>query len=268
MLIDFLPIWVLFLVIIAIVLISVEVGFRIGRAVYGKTNREKEAPASSISGVVLGLLAFVIAFTFSIVSDRYERKKALVRDEANAIRTAFHRTDLLPEPDQERSRALLSEYVDQRIVVGQARDAHLIKGFLADAIRIQQQLWELAVINARRDMDSDVGALYVESMNELADLHASRVSVGLQARIPTGNWIVLLSLLTLGMTALGYHTAIADSRRSRVTPILAVAFALVLALIAALDHPGDSIMPVSQQPLVNVQSEIRVLSDMRTFDKQ
>ena len=73
-----------------------------------------------------------------------------------------------------------------------------------------------------------------------------------------GIWFVLLSLLTLGMIGLGYHTAIADSRRSRVVPILAVAFSLVIALIAALDHPGDSLMPISQQPLVEVQSELKV----------
>lgn len=267
MLIDLLPVWLLFFVIVAIVLISVEVGFRVGRAVYGKADREKEAPASSISGVILGLLAFIIAFTFSIVTDRYEKKKALVREEANSIRTAFHRTDFLPEPDRKASRTLLLEYVDQRIALAQARDPDLVQVFMANALRIQQQLWEMAVINGRRDMNSDVGALYVESMNDLANLHASRVSVGLQARIPTGNWIVLLSLLTLGMGALGYHTAIADSRRSHVTPILAVAFALVLALVAALDHPGDNFMPISQQPLVNLQSEIKVPSDTETFIK-
>jgi hypothetical protein len=109
-------------------------------------------------------------------------------------------------------------------------------------------------------MDSDIGALYVESVNEIAKLHATRVGVGLNARIPTAIWLVLLSLLTLGMIGLGYHTAIADSRRSRVAPILAIAFSLVIALIAALDHPGDSLMPVSQQPLVNVLSEMKAAS--------
>ena len=70
-----------------------------------------------------------------------------------------------------------------------------------------------------------------------------------------------MSLLILGMIGLGYYTAIADSQRSRVTPILAVAFSLVIALIAALDYPGNALMPVSQQPLVNVLSEMKTASE-------
>lgn len=264
MLIDIMPIWVLFFVIISIVIISAEIGFRIGRDVYDKARREKESPASSISGVILGLLAFILAFTFSIVSGRYETKKTLVRDEANAIRTTFHRADFLPESDRVTSRALLAEYLDGRITMAEARDPELVTGFLADARRLQRQLWEIAVANGRRDMDSDIGSLYVESINELERLHATRVSVGLQVRIPTSNWVVLLSLLTLGMMALGYYTAIAESHRSRVTPILAIAFALVLTLIASLDHPGDSLMPVSQQALIDVRSEITAAAETGT----
>lgn len=259
MIIDILPVWVLFFVTVGLVLLSVEVGFRIGRTVRGKTEDERESPASSISGVILGLQAFMLAFTFSIVSDRYDTKKALVREEANTIRTAFQRADFLQEPERAKTRALLQEYVDQRITVAQSRDAQLAHNSLGDSLRMQQQLWDIAVANGRVD-NSDIGALFVESANDIARLHATRVGIGLNARIPTAIWLVLLSLLTLGMIGLGYYTALADSRRSRVTPVLAVAFSLVIALIAALDHPGDNIMPVSQQPLVTVLSEMKAAS--------
>lgn len=239
------------------VLASVEIGFRIGRTVYTKSNHERESPASSISSVILGLLAFMLAFTFSIVSERYERKKSLVREEANVIRTAFNRADFLPDPDRETSKNLISEYLDQRIAVGLSRDKDLISEFLAGSTKIQKQLWAIAVANGRANAGSETLALYIESVNEIANLHATRVGVGLLARIPTGIWFVLLTLLTLGMVAMGYHTAIADSRRSRVTPILAIAFGLTLTLIAALDNPGDNFVPISQISLVNVQAEIK-----------
>ena len=87
-----------------------------------------------------------------------------------------------------------------------------------------------------------------------------RVALALQARIPTAIWAVLVSLLILGMIGVGYHTAIAASRRSRVVPILAVAFSLVIALIAALDDPRKSLIPVSQQPLIDVLSEMKAAS--------
>lgn len=258
MIIDYLPVWVLFFVTVGLVMGAGEIGFRMGRSVRGKTEDERESPASSISGVILGLQAFMLAFTFGIVSDRYDSKKALVREEANIIRTAFHRADFLPEPDRAKTKALLQDYLDQRITMAQARDLGLVEKTLEDARRIQDQLWEIAVAYGRVD-SSDIAALFVDSINEIARLHATRVGIGLHARIPTAIWGVLLSLLTLGMIGLGYYTAIAESRRSRVAPILAIAFALVIALIAALDHPGNSLMPVSQQPLANVLSEMKAV---------
>lgn len=255
MVIDIVPIWVLFLFVAGLVLLAVEIGFRMGRTVRGKTDAERESPASSISGVILGLQAFMLAFTFGIVSDRYDSKKALVREEANAIRVAWRRADFLPEPEKARTKTLLAEYVDQRIALAESRDFGLVDKALDSAGRIQQELWDIAVSTGQRE-DSVMGFLFVESVNEIERLHSSRAGLALYARIPTAIWAVLLSLLTLGMTGLGYYTAIADSRRSRVLPVLAAAFALVIVLIAALDHPGDTIMPVSQQPLVDVLSQM------------
>jgi hypothetical protein len=63
--------------------------------------------------------------------------------------------------------------------------------------------------------------------------------------------------MALGMIAIGYHCAIAQSRLSRVLPILAVSFSLVIALIATLDKPGNYIMPVPQRPLVDLLSDMK-----------
>ena len=77
--------------------------------------------------------------------------------------------------------------------------------------------------------------------------------MALQARIPIGLWSVLCGLTILGMISIGYHTGIAGSKRSKATLNLALAFALVIIVIAALDRPVAS-GPVTQQPLVDLQS--------------
>lgn len=256
MIIDIVPIWLLFIVVVGLVLFSNEIGYRIGHKVWGNSKAERESPASAISGTILGLQAFILAFTFSIVSDRYDDKKSLVREESGVIRTAWHRADFLSEPDRTRSKTLLKEYIDTRIDLTRRGDISLIVASQDNILSMQRQLWEMAVANGKADMNSDIGALYVESLNEISNLHAKRVGVGMQARIPTAIWFALLSLLVLGMISVGYYTAIADSRRSRVSPVLAVSFSLIIVLIAALDHPGGKLIPVSQQPLINVQSEM------------
>ena len=83
--VDTVPIWVFFVGTILVVMASIEAGYRLGR--HRRSEDEKEAPISGVSGAILGLTAFILAFTFGIVAERYDARKALVRDDANAIRT-------------------------------------------------------------------------------------------------------------------------------------------------------------------------------------
>lgn len=256
---DAMPIWAIFTITTILVVIAIEGGYRLGYAVHRVAEDEKESPVSAISASILGLLAFMLAFTFGIVSDRYDARKELLRDEANAIRTAWLRSDFLPEADRGEAAGLLREYVDHRLAVDEARqsrDADGLNKILIESARIQRRLWDMAVANARKDMNSDVAALYIESLNELTGIHALRVAVGLQARIPVGIWQALYALVLLGMIGVGYQTAIAGSRRSWATPILALSFALVIALIASLDNPFSKFITVSYQPLEDLRSSM------------
>jgi hypothetical protein len=115
----------------------------------------------------------------------------------------------------------------------------------------------MAVTNARKDMNSDVAALYIESLNEVFAVHASRVAVGLQMRIPVGIWLALAILTILGMMAVGYQAGIAGSKRTLAMPLLAIAFASVIALIGSLDRPTVVITTVPQQPLIDLLSSMK-----------
>ena len=99
-------------------------------------------------------------------------------------------------------------------------------------------------------MNSDVAALYIESLTEVMDVHASRLAIGVRMRLPSGIWIALYSPTILGMVSMGYHAGIAASKRSNATWVLPVSFAMVITLIAALDRPWGVTM-VTQQPLVD-----------------
>src|SRR3954447_26456847 len=186
--IDYLPTWVFFLVSICLVVLAVETGFRVRRSARRKSADETDPTAASIASVILGLQAFMLAFTCGIVANRYDARKTLAREEANTIRTTWNRADLLPEPDRGRSKALLEDYTERRIVIarsgdlGQARDS--LKGF-RDTL---QQLWQIAVSNGQKDLNSDIGALYLTSVNEITNLHATRTVIGLDARIPPTIW--------------------------------------------------------------------------------
>ncbi|HEY6611706.1 MAG TPA: hypothetical protein VIZ86_11290, partial [Pseudomonas sp.] len=184
---------VFFVVTVLLVAIAIEVGYRIGFAVHKSSEEEKESPVSAIAGATMGLLAFILAFTFAIVADRYDTRKALVRDDANSIRTAFLRSDFLPESDREKAAGLLATYVDMRLAAAQAVDVDTVRKTVAEMKGIHRQLWDMAVANARLDMNSDVAALYIESLNELINVHALRVAIGIETRLPREIWLVLFA---------------------------------------------------------------------------
>jgi hypothetical protein len=250
------PIWFLFAGTALLILLAIEAGFRLGHVAHRKSEDEKESPVGAIAGSILGLLAFILAFTFGMASDRYDSRKELVRQDAGSIRTAFLRSDFLPEADRMMAADLLRKYTEVRLSAVRSGDVQKIQESMDEIARIQKRLWNMAVANARLDMNSDVAALYIESLNEMFNFHALRISVGLQSRIPAAIWRSLYALVVLGMVAVGYQTGIAGSKRSWTMPILSFSFSLVLALIYSMDRPMTHIIQVSQQPLENVRAEM------------
>lgn len=252
-----------FLFTVLLVVLGIEGGYQLGRLVHSRTEDEKESPASAISGATLGLMAFIMAFTFAIVADRYDARKALVREDANTIRTAFLRSDFLPEADRGKASELLQQYLAIRLEAGVTGAPDKIDRLVAESGRIHRQLWEMAVANARLDMNSDVAALYIESLNEMISVHAVRMSIALGTRLPDEIWTVMFALLGLSMMGFGYQTAIAGSRRSWATPFLALSFAVVVVLIAALDRPLSGYFSASQQPLMDLRTEMSIAREIR-----
>jgi hypothetical protein len=261
---DAIPIGVLFATTIIVVMSSIWAGFRLGHTAHRRSVNEKESAISTAATAILTLAGFILAFTFSIVSDRYDTRISLVRDEANVIGTAKLRSDFLPEPDRSQAAGLFKEYVDLRLDAVQSHDFDKIKIALTESGRIQHQLWDMAVRNARKDLNSDIGALYIASLNELIDIHASRVAVGLHVRIPGGIWLALYALVILGMVVIGYQAAIAgSSKQSWAMPLLAFSFSLVIALIISLDRPQSDFITVSQRPLEDLRASMAAGFDAR-----
>lgn len=255
---DSIPIWGVLALSILSIIVLIEAGYRLGNAAHKRTSAEMESPVSAMAGAVLGLTAFVLAFTFGIVHDRYDSKKELVREEANVIWTVYQRTDFLPQAEALEAKQMIRRYTDLRISLPFAaqREQGLrlldVRKTTAEAVAIQAKLWDGAVVNARREMNSDIGAMYIDALNEMTSLQQLRLAIGVHARVHLSIWLTLASLIVIGMLALGYQTGIAGSYRSRATAVLAGSFGIMLSLIIALDRPG--LILVTQQPLVDVRA--------------
>jgi hypothetical protein len=262
MIFDAIPMWGVFVAAILVVMGALEIGQRLGHVVRARSDHEKESAVSTIAAAILGLAAFMLALAFGTVWDRYDSKKALVREDAAAIRTAWLRSDFLPDSERGEAVKMLKRYVDVRLDFVQAGsiERDRLKSALDETLQIQNNLWNMAVAEARKDMNSDVAALYIESLNDVNNIHAERISVGIQTRVPFEISFVLLCITILGTAGVGYQTGIAGSSRSLTWPVLALSFALSFSLIVSLDRPDSGLIRVSQQPLIDVQTAMAAKS--------
>lgn len=248
------PLWVIFAIMVATILISLTIGYRAGILVRKRAEGEPEGPIGGVVGATLGLLAFMLAFTFGVTTNRFDTRKQLLLDEVNALGTAALRADLLPEPHRTECARLIGQYVDARVLG--ASDISRLPETLKTTERIQSDLWSHAVALARADMNSDIGALFVESINSIVELHRSRTTVALQYRIPPVVWQILLLLTFLSMVAVGYQFGITGRYSAAEILILALSFSLVVVLIADLDRATNGLVTVNQQPMIDLQQRL------------
>ena len=249
---DFFPIWALFLMTVLFVILSIEFGAWLARYRHSRLKEGTEVPVGPMVGAILGLLAFMLAFTFGFAASRFEERKQLLQSEVNIIRTAYLRAALIPEPVMSDSRRLLREYVDIRLdgsTPGKLEEA------LERSRTVHDQLW-LQAIAAAQIGRPPVNSLFIQSINEIIDTHAKRVTVGLRNRVPAIIWLVLYSLMALAMSAIGYQNGQSKARRPLAAIILVIAFSAVLSLIIDLDRPGAGLLRVSQVGMSELKQEL------------
>src|SRR5205807_1701661 len=152
-----------FIAILFVVLISVECGYRLGKYRRSRHEQEKQAPVGTMVGATLGLLAFILAFTFGLAAQRFDTRRQVLLDEANAIGTTYLRAAMLPERGEEL-RSLLRKYVEVRLDAVRFDD---VSAGIRESEALQNELWSNTVDLARKSPDSIVVGLFVQSLNEL-----------------------------------------------------------------------------------------------------
>jgi hypothetical protein len=255
MILHLVPFWVIGPVIVAAVLLSIELGYRVGVFFARKKAIEKESPVAVISGAILGLLSFLLAFTFGILYNRFDARKELVRREANAIETVWLRMDFIPDSVRVKNLYLLQQYIDGRLRLARSMDDSTIIRELKHSEQLQREIWRTAVFFAK-EKNVPGGYLYVQAINEMIDIQNLRVARGFLASTPRGLWVSLFTLLVLSMVTIGYQTAVAGSRRTLATFFLTVSFTLVFLMLTALEQPRYGLFHVNQQPLMLLREKL------------
>jgi hypothetical protein len=201
---------------------------------------------------MLGLMAFLLGFCISIVIGQHNGRKAMVVTEANAIGTAYLRADFLDDDNREATHDLLREYVEIRLAA--ASDAAQYEYAVTRSGEIHNELWSI-VKDVTQSDESAVMALFVDSINEVIDVHSLRIAA-VELRLPRQLGIVLYAATLLSFLLVGVSNS-ANGKRDMITIFLfALAFVTVFIIIVDLDRAQEGLLTVSQTALLDLLAQM------------
>lgn len=240
--------WVVLLVVLVLLLLCAEAGYRLGARFRERNEDAAEGHSGSVQGAVLGLLGLLLGFSFAMAVGRYDARRSLVVDEANSISTTWLRADLLPSAQREAVRSLLRKYVVQRLEqFAKVDDDASMAAARREASAVHTALWKEAS-TAAAVQPTPLTASFIASLNETIDLESSRVAA-LRNHVPGAVWLLLMVVAGCGAWASGYGGGTGGLRSSFSQIVFPLLIAVVITLTADIDRPQKGIIGISQQPL-------------------
>jgi len=241
------------LTLMGVLIVTVEIGFWVKKKkVKGGSDSIEKADIALILGTVMTLLALLLGFTYAMSMSRFETRRELVIEEANAIGTTYLRAKTLPEPRSSEIQELLRQYTALRVeIVGMADDApEKIREADNRSKQLHGLIWSHAAALAREN-PNPVISIFLETLNEMIDLHTKRLAA-FWNRVPFSIYLVLFVVSAITLWLIGYYFAISRQRVRILTTMLTLLVASVMWLIMDLDQPVRGAIKASQQSLIDL----------------
>jgi hypothetical protein len=251
-----LDMWLILLASVVFFLVTTETGYRFGRRYQPYINEDSISEISTIQAALLGVLALLLGFTFSMAMTRFEVRKQLILEEANAIGTTLLRAQLLPDPPRKEVSHLLRQYVEVRLAFYDAGvDQKRLKEANDRTDRLHKQLWSHAAALGEKDPRAVTTGLFIQSLNEVIDLHAKRITA-LENHVPEIILELLYIVALMATGLIGYGCGLGGRRNFFVTAMASILIAAVILVIVDLDRPRRGLIRVSQQRMVDLRDSL------------
>jgi hypothetical protein len=232
--------------------LSVWIGVSIRKRYRSLEGNERE-DFGIIMAAILTLLGLIIGFSFSMAITRYDQRKNLEEAEANAIGTEYVRADLLPAADAARVRALLRNYLNQRVLFYQTRDDRELRQIDATTAQLESDLWAAIRVPAAAQ-PTPMLTIVVTGMNDVLNSQGYTQAAWWN-RIPSAAWGLMLVIAICSNLMIGYA---AHGGRARATLLLVLPFVISISffLIADIDSPRGGVVRVRPQNLISLSQSL------------
>jgi protein-S-isoprenylcysteine O-methyltransferase Ste14 len=224
--------WVIALVLFILMIIATLIGKKIGNKI--RLNNKSEKNLTETSGLI-GLLFFLLAFTFGMSGSRYDSRRTIIVEEANDIGTAILRSDLYPDTERTLFRKDFKEYVEARIQYYEVGPD--VKGILkADSLSqaISARLWKRASDLSKNPANLAATQQMIPALNSMIDVATSRLA-GERAKVPE-SILIMLFLLAL-ITA--FYSGYSEGRKGKIDWLVQTGFCLLVSLVILFTYDLD-----------------------------
>jgi hypothetical protein len=236
--------WEISLFILLLVLTSTLLGSIVGKSI--KKKGEYLTESSNVYGSLFGLLALILAFTFSMSIDRYDTRRKIIIEESNTISTALLRADLYPENERLLFRNDFKKYIETRINYFKAgfdfekrEQVNIISQSLSKA------LWDRATRLSHNYSNTDATRQMIPALNEMFDITTTRLAAE-NAKVPDS--IILLAFLLAFIISFfsGYSSTLKGNIDWFGNLCFGATISLTVFFILDLDRPYRGLITLDQ----------------------
>ena len=228
------------IIIFVLMITTYWLGHRIRIKIIEKNPGHSKMDLGPISGTLLALLGLLLAFTFSMSNSRFDTRRQLVIEEANAIGTVILRTDIYPDSIRKLLRTGLKEYVEDRIAFYRAgMDMQKTMDYYIKADEAGKKVWSIVASYAKTNEAATRTSMLIPALNDMIDITTTRRAAG-EATIPDSIMYFLYTLCLGSAFLLGYE------HREKIDWVVVIGFAAMLSAtvfnIIDLDRPRSGLI--------------------------
>ena len=241
------------------VLLCLELGYRFGKKEAARDPDGVRTGVGAVEAALFGLFGLMLAFNFNSASTRFNVRRALIVDEANALGTAWLRLDLAPPGEQPDLRDMFRRYLDSRLAVyAKLPDLEAAKAEMAHNVELQGALWSRAIQVAGKPGGEAVQRSLLPALNQMFEVATSRTRAFFTHSSPV-IMAFLVAVVLLAAVLAGHAMSAGKRRRTGHRLIFALITSATLYLILDLEYPRYGLIRVDadDQALLDVRASMK-----------
>jgi hypothetical protein len=257
---DSVPIGIKGLALAVVLLLAVELGWRVcgwvsSADLAGGDGTGGQGWNMLVAGA-LTLLSLLIGFTVNMAVERFEHRRLLVIDEANAITTTYLRAELFSEPARDRLTSAIARYGRDRAAMFWAGDdTRRIARVSAQTEADKEAVWRATDEATAQPADARLTTAALISTNDMFNLAAVRQAAR-EIRVPDLILLVLVAYAVATAGVVGFALRTMGRRHPGGTAVFFLMVTMSVVVILSLDQPRAGGIVVMEGPLDRANTSI------------